>query len=326
MRIFSLTSSFIFLLAGICFIPEAMAQKTVSISPLIMEMEIEGDKSYVREIIVKNTNGIPYEITFEAFDVEINPQNHNVSFLPPESKGNRQKSLASWIVPESPTQFVVNPDEAVPFRFSFAAPLDAVAGDYYGSLNFYYRPQSQVKNGNVQVRQSLGSLLLVSLNGTNASAPTEPYNVSRLVLNRKAEETEVSVDFSNETLRFIHLKPLISLQDPTGEIYYQKEGLSKRVFPGEKAHVLHAFPNVYLAAAQDLTLHYSLWDKGGDRKLYQEKVPLDSLRSAAGFDTSRLREWLLIGAGILLVAAGGVYLRRRMSMPVSSHGRRRKRK
>ena len=323
MRKLRFTPILFFLLA---LIPQAMAQGTISISPLIMEMEIEGDKSYVREIIVKNTNGIPYEVTFEAFDVEINPQNHNVSFLPPESKGNKQKSLASWIVPESPLQFVVNSGEAVPFRFSFAAPLDAVTGDYYGSLNFSYRPQAQVKNGNVQVRQSLGSLLLVGLNGTSVVEPSSPYHVSRLVLKRKAEETEVGVDFSNETLRFIHLKPLISLQDPTGEIYYQKEGLSKRVFPGEKASVLHSFPNIYLAAAQDLTLHYSLWDKGGDRKLYEEKMALDSLRSAAGFDSARLRGWLMIGAGVLLVAAVTVSLRRRVSAPAPSRARRRKKK
>lgn len=329
MRLSSIPSLMFSFLAVVMLVPLAQAQlahRSIEISPLIMEMEVDNSKSYVREILVKNKNAVAYEVTFEAFDVEIDPDTHNVKFLPTESKQNQMKSLASWIVPESPMQFVVNPDESIPFRFSFAAPLDAVAGDYYGSLNFYYRPQSQLKNGNVQVRQSLGSLLLVSLNGANESEPSEPYNVSRLVLNRRAEETEVSVEFSNETLRFVHLKPLVSLQDRTGEIYYQKEGLSKRVFPGEKANVLHSFPNIYLAAAQELTLHYSLWDKTGDRKLYQEKVPLDSLRSAAGFDSARLRGWLLIGAGVLLVAAGGVYLRRRISAPTLSYGRRKKRK
>src|SRR5690606_41863783 len=75
-----------------------------------------------------------------------------------------------------------------------------------------------------------------------------------------------------------------------------------------------------------LSLHDALpiclWDKGGDRKLYEEKMALDSLRSAAGFDSARLRGWLMIGAGVLLVAAVTVSLRRRVSAPAPSRDRK----
>jgi hypothetical protein len=328
MRFLSFFSLLISLTAGVFWIPSASAQQgSISISPLIMEMDVEKSTVYEREILVKNSNGVPYEVTFEAFDVEIDSMNHNISFLPPESKRNTQRSFASWIVPISPVQYVVAPGEKAAFRFQFQVPEGATPDDYYGSLNFYYRPVTQVQSGNVQVRQSLGSLLLVSLNGASETAPQSPYSISRLILNRKSEETQVSLDFTNETLRFVHLKPLISLKDAEGEIYFQKEGLSKRVFPGETSSIPHAFPNVYLAAAADLKLQYSLWDKKGEQKLYEEELSLDSLRSAAGFDVSQLRSWILIGAVVLLVAVFSVYARHhllRKELPVGRSKKGRK--
>jgi hypothetical protein len=325
MRFLSFFSLLISLTAGVFWIPSASAQSgSISISPLIIEMDVEEATSYVREVIVKNTNGIPYEVTFEAFDVEIDSLNHNVSFLPPESKRNVQRSLASWVVPVSPVKFLIEPGQKIPFQFQFQVPAGAFADDYYGSLNFYYRPVSQVQNGNVQVRQSLGSLLLVSLNSSTEVPPVSPYNISRLTLNKKTEETGVSLDFTNETLRFVHLKPLITLKDESGETYFQKEGLSKRVFPGETSSIPHSFPNVYLASAADLKLHYSLWNKSGEQKLYEEELSLDSLRSAAGFDVSRLRFWLMAGALVLLLSSVSIYIKRKGHLMVVSKPKRRK--
>lgn len=281
-----------------------------------MEMEIENTKTYLRNVTVKNTNAVAYEISFEAFDVEIDPDTHNVKMLPTVSRGNTLRSLASWIIPSSEPTFVLQPGEEKIFEYRFSAPVDAQPGDYYGSLNFYYKPVGVEQNGNITVRQSLGSLLLVSLAGPTPISGIEPYTLSKLSLNRMSDKTEVALDVQNNTLRFIHVRPLITLKDVKGDIFFQKEGVSKRVFPGEKSSVVHFFPNVYLSTEEDLTLYYSLWDRQKKEKLYEEVVPLGPLRGAsASFDSF---EWLLLwggGAILLVLAAACWYKHRHASLP-----------
>lgn len=285
------------------YVPKAFAQGAIEISPLILELEVERGTSYAKEVIVRNSNAVPYEISFESLDVEIDPQSHNVKFLSSESKNNQKKSLASWIVPGAPAPFQLGPGEERAFRFRLDLPAGIVAGDYYGSLNFYYKPLAQEQNGNVKVRQSLGCLMLVSLNGdAGAAVSSAPYDITRFFMRKNAQETEVSVDFMNNTLRFVQVKPLITLQTTAGEIYFQKEGRSKRIFPGEKSTIPHSFPNVYLDAEEPLEMHYSLWDKQGGTKHYEETVSLESLRTAPSGSFSGWRG-LLVGSGGLVFCA-----------------------
>jgi len=284
---------------------------SLSISPLIIESQVDPGKSTSREIIVRNGNSATYEVRFEAADVEIENGTHNVQFLPPVSKQNRLKSLASWLVPDGATTFTLSPGKQVIFPFHFVPPEQVASGDYYASLNFYYKPQGEQQTGNISVRQSLGCLLLVSVDGGGQAANAAPYTITPLTLTRKSNDTEVSLRFTNNTLRYAGVKPVITLKDPAGEIYYQKEGASKRIFPSEQAEVLHSFPNTYYAAKQPLTMFYTLWDREGKTKYYEETVPLQASSVPQPFEFSPTLIVLLGVAAFALLGVRVVYKSRK---------------
>lgn len=272
---------------------------SISISPLIMEIEMENVQSYLKTIKVKNTNAVPYQITFEAFDVEIDPSTHNVKLLPATSKQNHAKSLASWMIPSGESTFVLQPKEEKIFEFQISAPVEALPGDYYGSVNFYYVPAESVKNGGIAIRQSLGCLLLVSLLGENPAMDQQPYDIAQVELQRGIQETEVSLQISNNTLRYVQVRPFLSIRDEKGEVFFQKNGASKRVFPGETTFVTDSFPSVY-AAGEQMTLEYALWDRQKKLKLYEETIPLEVFRGAPLPYFTGLRTGLQVAGGILL--------------------------
>ncbi|MDZ4216902.1 MAG: hypothetical protein U1C97_01120, partial [Candidatus Gracilibacteria bacterium] len=234
----------------------AMAQTgqgTISLNPLIMEYQLQSGKSYERSIHISNLSSGDYQITFEAFDVQIS-RDHNVTFLPPESKGNVQRSLASWVRPAGDLTFTLPAGESRDFPCTIVVPEGVEVADYYASLNFYFSsPGSQFSAGAVFVRQSVGTLLLASVEdggeGLHGVAPeVAEYQISKMILKDLGEETELSVDFISNALRYVSVQPLITITDESGEIYYKSGGKSKRIFPGEQATVSHRFPNQYLNA------------------------------------------------------------------------------
>jgi len=291
---------------------------SISIQPLIVEMEIENVQSYIKKIKVVNTNSVPYEITFEAFDLEIDPSTRNMKLLPASSKKNRIKSLASWVVPEGDSVFVLQPKEEKDFEFQFGAPVEASPGDYYASLNFYYKPVGAAENGNISIRQSMGCLFLVSLLGENLETDQEPYDMTQVSLRRMADDTEVSIELLNNTLRFVQVRPSLSIRDEEGEVYFQKDGSSKRVFPGERSIISSSFPNIYLAAKERMTLDYTLWDRQKKLKLYEETVPLEVFRGASPPYFENLKSILQMSGGALLVLIIFLFLRKNRSSPTKT--------
>jgi len=297
---------------------EAQNRSSINLSPLLMEMEIMAGKTYGRQIKISNANAVDYEVSVEVSDVDIDPDTHNVKFYPEESKYNEARSLAAWVKAKGAESFKVPAGATYLYFFEVDVPGGVESADYFASLNFYYRPIGEERGlGNVQVRQSLGTLLLVNVRAEGEAASlhgSADYEISKLVLNYSSEETEVRVDFFNNALSYAHLKSVITISDDSGEIYYQKEGAGKRVFPGERAEVEQTFPSIYLAAIDDLNLNFALWDRQGKKKYYEEEVKLTSFQqSLEVLQATLVRNirWVLLTAIVVLLVVIVIVARRK---------------
>jgi len=292
----------------------ALAAGGISLSPLISELDLESGKAYQRTIRVTNRDTVALEISAEAFDVSVEAQTHAVNFLPGVSRRNTLKSLAAWIMFSTEMPFVLEPGEQQGVDYSIVVPEAVAPANYYASLNFSYRKQGS-SGGNVQVLQSIGSLCLVSVDVEQIMDAVEgrEFEVSDIVLAPQEDQTEVWVHFSNNSLRYVNVKPEVLIQDGSGEVYYQKQGKSKRVFPGEQSRIEGDFPNVYLAADKEMTLRYALWDAQQQNKYFEQQIALEGLTDEVLF-SAEVVFWVRVGLAVMAVMVlGGVvwYWRRR---------------
>ncbi|MDF2379229.1 MAG: hypothetical protein P1V18_03335 [Candidatus Gracilibacteria bacterium] len=313
------------------FVPMSLAQGGISLTPLISDMELERGMSYQRNVKVRSVDSLGLELNLEIYDVLVDPKTHAVSFLPDESKKNTQKSLASWIEPLGEGEFSLVAGTENIVSYQITVPEDAPLGNYYASLNFYYSAAEKAELGNVQVRQSIGSLVLVNIVGdttevSSGSEESEDYEISDIVLSPNGKETTVWVDFTNNTLRYVHLKPQLTISDVKGEVYYQKQGKSKRVFPGESFSFREAFPNSYMEAVENLELEYALWDKQQDEKYYSQQISLGGLGGEFSLFWSQMAWWVKVVLGVitLVVLGVAVLIRRRRDGAVSKKKRMKK--
>lgn len=295
-----------------------LGRGTISVTPLIIELELDAGDTVEREIQVQNMNNVVYEISFESFDVEVERETHNVNFLPEASKQNVERSLASWVSPLGSSSLQLDVGEQLDFGFEIDVPELVAPGDYYSSLNFYYTPvDGQQGDGTVLVRQSLGVLLLLTVKGDgDITAETVEFDFSGPQLRSDKDGVQLEVDIFNNSLRYVHLKPVLSLLTAAGETLFESEGSSKRVFPGERTTLGHEISAEQLVSGEALELHYAFWDRQGQTQYYQGKVLLDVDQEALVVDTDLLDQEMralflaaLIGLVVLLLV---VWRRRRM--------------
>lgn len=306
-------STFLGLLTLVGFVPKVSAQEdlgSVSVTPLIVEISQEPGQTYEQEIVVRNTNGRVMEVVAEAFDVEIEPVSHNVRFLPESSRGNQQRSLASWLeFPEEP--FRLAPGETESFSVQVVAPSIANPGDYYASINFYYSPiDADQDDGTVKVRQSIGSLVLLQLSGEEV-AETDDYVFSDVRMEPSGDNVKVLVSASNDTLRYAHIRPQLTIFDEGGEVYYQSLGAITRVFPGETLDISHRFPREYLDSIIPLTLKVDLQGQTADTLYYSREISLVDADSSSMMASPNVIAIVIIIAVLFLISCW--YLKKRQS-------------
>jgi hypothetical protein len=294
----------------------AMAQEgTISISPLINELSITHGQEYQREIEVKNVNTLQsYEITVIPFDISVDPDSHNVSFFPEESKQNELRSLASWVVFDENESFSVSPGEVQTISYHLEIPETVRAGDYYAAFNVYFDligNQERV-NGGVEVRQSIGSLLLVTLskNGEVEGVSFQDLVFSELTLEQTADEVVVNLNVLNNLLNYLNVEPMIEITDRSGETFFKQQGLAKRIFPGESTEVVHSFPVSYAQSQQPLVMNYALLAKAQNEKLYESRVEIGA---PVPFLTrvTEIKYVLIVSIGIIVLILTGVTYRRK---------------
>lgn len=277
--VLALSLLFFLMGAGVSAVLAQDINPAITVSPLILEFDIEEGKRYEHAFQVSNSFSSDYQIHFEAFDVEIEPESHNVEFLPEVSKRNVQKSLASWIKPRGEISFVLPSQLTRRFIVDIEVPRGIDTKDYYASVNFYFTALDQSSGeGVVQVRQSIGSLLLASMGdaGDVSSGEETEYSFSDLSEEIQGDEVKVSVGIRNDSLRYVHLRPLLRILDQEGAVYFQSQGDSKRIFPGEFDELSHSFPLKYLGSSEPLHVSFQLWDRLGKKKYFEKEQPLES--------------------------------------------------
>lgn len=295
---------------------QAWAQEgTISVSPLINELSIHPDGEYERTIEVTNIHSsLSYDVDVTPFDISVDPESHNVKFFAEESKGNVQRSLASWVVFDSEESFRLAPGESREVDYHLEIPQSVSSGDYYAALNFYFEAvkERNAVNGGVQVRQSIGSLLLVTLSkNANAEAPTfEDLVFSELTLSPRGDEVVVNLNMLNNLLNYLNVNPYIEITDRGGEVYFQHQGASKRVFPGESADIVHAFPESYMRSEEPLVMKYSLHSKAKAATVYESEVEIGAAPSLI-MDLWGVKGVLILGTILMLGVLGFIWKRRK---------------
>ena len=298
----SLALSLLLVLMGVITPLSGFAQDGSSgslvVSPLLVEMDVEAAKSYPRSLSLKNEFPEALEIEIVAVDVEVESGSRNVQFLAEESKQNALRSLASWMqFSEEDASFLLESGESRELSFQVQVPEDVSAGDYFASVQVYFRRPGEEEGLNtVNVKQSIGSLFLVKVQGASAGAASAEYSFSELSLKANGEKMFVSLNASNDTLRYLHLKPQISIVNDAQEVQFQSVGPSVRVFPGETVPVKHSFPKDYLSSIEPLTLTYSLWDR--EQQMVHHEASLELETAYAGY-LSYQDFWIQYGKKLL---------------------------
>jgi len=299
-----LCAAFLLAVSGLFGVQGVMAQGGISITPLIMELEAQAGDRIERSVRVVNQYSGAYTVDFESFDVDIESESHNVRFLPEASRQNANRSLASWVELLGEERFPLAVEEQRDVTFVIDVPETVVPGDYYSSLNFYYSPaQHQSAPGAVRVRQSLGVLVLLTVTGE--SAPRVELSFSEPAVSRTGQDIDFEIDFLNDSLRYVNLKPVLTLISAAGDTLFESVGGAKRVFPGEQTRLKHQL-SAGDAVLEATELRYSFWDRQGEHRYAEGMVQLDPVElhgaaSREGVTPSALA--LLLGglAVVLLV-------------------------
>ena len=287
---------------------------SITVSPLHLDAAFEAGQKAEKEIVVKNINDQAFSIGLELADVEIDPATHNVRFLPPSSLKNSQRSLASWISPKTSMPFVLEPGEERAVTVQIAVPRGIESGDYYASLNFSFQPVEAGKVRMVQVKQSVGALLLASVSGIDGAEAELLQEVS-FEVDSRGDETWVKASLQNAGLRYIQAKSQLKLSGGMGDVYYLKEGASQRIFPGEEVKYESSLPSHLLTEKPLMTLTYSLWDKDGQTKFYEKAISVregqlnPAEREARLFDRGGAG-WIVLGILSLLLILWFRHLRK----------------
>jgi|CXWL01.1.fsa_nt_gi hypothetical protein len=315
----SLRTLLLSLMAGTIFlsVPVVQAQGGISISPLISELEVVPGQSYEKVIQVTNKDVVPLEISIEPFDIEIQSETHGVTFLPESSRRNIPRSLAAWVDESKPASFVLEPGEQQPIELEIKVPDEANSGDYFASLNVYYRSTLASTQANILVKQSIGSLLLVSIASPGeikAAAPTD-YMAVGPTLGIGRELVSLTTELKNNTLRYIRVKPLVTVLDDKDTILYQREAPPKRVFPGENAEFAQDFPSKYLTLKEPLRSVILLASVDGAEQYFETTVDLTEYQAdyeVGKFPFDPVKVFLSAGAVIILIIllAGLIWRRR----------------
>ncbi len=289
MKRFAFFITFFFAFGALLQAPEASAQEpSISVSPMINELNVKSGRPYEKSLRVVNINQTKdIQVDLEAFDIAIDPDTHNVQIFPEESKQNTKRSLASWITMDGNEEALLSPGEEKNFRYQLDVPEGTVPGDYYGIINVYFSLKGDPSSENqssVKVRQSIGSLVLVQVSnaGQEVSVSVEDFVSSDVELTPKGDMIVAEVEVTNNLLSYLNLSPYIRIKDTKGELYYESQGLVKRVFPGETTRLSHTFPDSYMFSQIPLILDFELQSRTQEASLYNFEMAIGAERTFVG--------------------------------------------
>lgn len=145
--------------------PDRLEVQGLAITPFLIEVDTKPEQKTDHSIAITNTTNevLPINISVNDF---VPTENGQPRFLDTDHLAKEQYSLAKWIKITIQPEFTIAPGATTELKFSITPPQNAEPGTHYGGVLFSYRfPQD--KNGNTQVEQKVGAIILASLGKGN---------------------------------------------------------------------------------------------------------------------------------------------------------------
>lgn len=163
---FILISGFIIINQGITFAATENSAEGVTISPPLLELEVDRGEEVTKTITVTNPLNKRITIYPVAYDFKASGETGEPTFmLPGEDNNSKSYSLAEWIT-FSKNVLVLESNEVEKFSYKINVPENGEPGGHYGVVFFKSNPPELEKDANqVAITSMVGSLVLVKVPG-----------------------------------------------------------------------------------------------------------------------------------------------------------------
>lgn len=206
----TLKYKYFFIFAAICWIvcfsstaKQAHAEGvTLSVTPTLIELSAEPDRSWESSIKVINNNS--FELTVYATVVNFAPDGENGQgmFIPRPTEGDGT-TIAEWLtVSEEPIVIPRESSVAVPVKL--VVPKDASPGGHYAAIQIGTKPPAQSEGQSVRTSQVVTSLFFARVAGDVYEDGTiRSFRSERFIVGKP----ESSFELRFENKGNVHLKP-----------------------------------------------------------------------------------------------------------------------
>lgn len=209
-RLLSLISTFLVCLI-FCSTAKAQEQKGLTVSPSIVEVNLDTDETEV-ELFYENNSETTLALQFSAVDFTELEEGAKVKFLEGEEASNYKYSLSSWITFER-EQATISPGETLTLKISIARD-ELPPGAHYASVQAIIAPET-VEEGNVNISGVLSSLLFVT---TSTGSEIEEAQIAELRAERSwlSQPDKFILRFNNKGNIALVPHGLLQVFDPFG--------------------------------------------------------------------------------------------------------------
>lgn len=208
-KISQLMSGFAFLLIlGFAFSNTALAQgatarpeQGLSISPFILERQMEKGQSTNEIIEVTNTTDRTLPVDISVNDFTSSGENGQQTFLAP-GEGDQTYALSKWITITNSPKLVLKPGEKTQIQFTLTAPQDAEDGGHYGAVVFSFN--SPASSGSaVAVSQKIAAIILAKTGKAREDGLISGFETKHMLYQRAPIEFETKFKNTGN----VHVKP-----------------------------------------------------------------------------------------------------------------------
>ena len=200
-----------FLAALLVAVPAALAQISVEVAPLRVELQTGPGGSTTQAISVSNTGKEAVRVRARLSDWDLSrdgtPQFEGV----PE---NGAYSGTAW-VRIAPPEVVIDPGKEGTVRFTLTVPAATQPAGYRSSILFEFLPASGdpvAKGREVQFRSRIATLIYV-----NVGQPPAHIELTDLRIRPLKDETQIIAILNNTSKRTVRTKGTLTLYDSAGK-------------------------------------------------------------------------------------------------------------
>jgi P pilus assembly chaperone PapD len=192
--------------------PHALAQTSVEVSPLRVELQALPGSSTTQAVTLTNMGETPVRVKGVLADWYLS-RDGSPQFLEPQE--GRAFSAAQW-VRFAPPEFVLEPHKPSTVRFTVSVPSPLDAASYRTGILFDFTAMEG--NAAATKKQVLFKSRIATLIYVNVGQPPPAIELTDLRVQRGAEQTHVVATLKNTSRRGVRTKGSVIVYDAGGNV------------------------------------------------------------------------------------------------------------